>query len=584
MRRGGGESGWVWAAVGLLATGLLAGCVDDFPAVGPVGSGPADLGADGQADVGNPPDMRPVVDGAPGDAVVPDQGACAPVGETCNGLDDDCDGRVDEQQPRQPCALTAGVCAGDAASCLNGTYAACDHGLANANYEMTETRCDGLDNDCDGNTDEGCACTPGETQPCGLDVGACQPGMQRCEAGSFGACEGAFEGGPEDCNGEDDDCDAETDEDVPPTDCETGRAGVCNDGEQACVQACVSLVEPADEVCDGRDNDCDGTTDEGIEPERCLIDPDRPACGMGETRCVDGAVECLDFQDRLDATCDGMDDDCDGRVDENFVEGAPCREAACEGTSTCENGQMGCALMRTGNIDLGPDGTDDDCDGAIDEGRLTLYLEDLMMGGTGARPGVARGYLPGYPELSVRDTIAFDPDASPVDAVDWLFRPDPDGSVVITSTNLAFDFSANVGSGLSWTPPAKGPFNFVTDPLPPDGRPHVIEMHANIGITFDLNVLRARYPGRDVERLAGRFGSSDRGRVRLRTLVDGDSVHLTACIARINPSTARMETIPEQRLGQARFLSFAALDCGENNIGNKHGFLNDVRIQLSPLP
>src|SRR6185436_10136257 len=61
---------------------------------------------------------------------------------------------------------------------------------------------DGLDNNCDGEVDERCPCTPGQVQACfkgppgRRGVGACQDGMQRCqgagEFGTWGACEGGI--------------------------------------------------------------------------------------------------------------------------------------------------------------------------------------------------------------------------------------------------------------------------------------------------------------------------------------------------------------------------------------------------------
>ena len=40
--------------------------------------------------------------------------------------------------------------------------------------------CDGIDNDCDGETDEGCSCTKGDEQACGTDEGECEQGSQVC--------------------------------------------------------------------------------------------------------------------------------------------------------------------------------------------------------------------------------------------------------------------------------------------------------------------------------------------------------------------------------------------------------------------
>lgn len=79
----------------------------------------------------------------------------------------------------------------------------------------------GVDDDCDGLVDEGCACVPGETLPCftaGADrrgVGACRDGLARCTelaAWVGNECRGATLPSTETCNGLDDDCDGATDE------------------------------------------------------------------------------------------------------------------------------------------------------------------------------------------------------------------------------------------------------------------------------------------------------------------------------------------------------------------------------------
>jgi hypothetical protein len=83
----------------------------------------------------------------------------APVGtphpETCNGIDDDCDGIIDNHLiDAMPCALQLGVCAGSKLACDGGHYeSACTAGDYGPNYQVLESRCDGLDNDCDGRVD-----------------------------------------------------------------------------------------------------------------------------------------------------------------------------------------------------------------------------------------------------------------------------------------------------------------------------------------------------------------------------------------------------------------------------------------------
>ncbi len=74
--------------------------------------------------------------------------------------------------------------------------------------------CNGLDDDCDGTVDESCTCTPGSTRSCGLSVGVCTNGTQTCTGTGWTACTGVAPS-VETCNGADDDCDGFSDDVVP---------------------------------------------------------------------------------------------------------------------------------------------------------------------------------------------------------------------------------------------------------------------------------------------------------------------------------------------------------------------------------
>ncbi len=90
--------------------------------------------------------------------------------------------------------------------------------------EGTFGLCNGLDDDCDGSVDEGCSCVPGEVQPCFAgpparrNRGACQDGMQQCQRGPgefggiWGECSGGISPSAEACDGIDNDCNGCADE------------------------------------------------------------------------------------------------------------------------------------------------------------------------------------------------------------------------------------------------------------------------------------------------------------------------------------------------------------------------------------
>ena len=355
--------------------------------------------------------------------------------EVCDGVDNDCDGDTDEDVTTWYYADGDDDGYGDETTATEGCdpisgYVTdsddCDDTDATA-YPGAEEVCDEVDNDCDGDTDEGVTTTYYEdvdgdnfglsdatTESCDLPTGyADDPGD--CDDDDSAINPDATEV----CNEVDDDCDGTIDEDDA-SDADTWYADDDGDGfgdGSSSAEACDapsgyvsddtdcddtdSDINPdAEEVCDGVDNNCDGETDEGdtIDSAIWYADDDEDGFGdadVSEEACdqppgyVSNDTDCDDDDDDInpDATevCNEVDDDCDGTIDEDDASDATTwyedgdedgfgdpdsSTAACELPSGYVEDDTDCDDT---DSDIHPDatevcdGVDNDCDGEIDE-------------------------------------------------------------------------------------------------------------------------------------------------------------------------------------------------------------------------
>ncbi len=265
--------------------------------------------------------------------------------EICNLIDDDCDMLVNEglavlsyypdvdgdgygatgASAQTSCAAVSGkvtnntdcndsnlnihpgvaeICNGINDNCVNGI----DEGLPTQNYYL------------DGDTDGFGATTSAAIASCSALSGRVTNNTD-CNDGSSAIKPTAAEL----CNGVDDNCSAGIDEGNPGGGgaCSTGQSGVCAPGTLTCQSAtvaCVRNVAPGTETCNGLDDNCNGTTDEGFAGLGATCSAGVGACARSGVQVCNGggtAVVCNAMAGSpTAAACDGSDNDCDGIVDE----------------------------------------------------------------------------------------------------------------------------------------------------------------------------------------------------------------------------------------------------------------------------
>ncbi len=431
-----------------------------------------DEDGDGYGDEGRPIQACVRPDGLlarGGDCDDADPGIHPAAPERCNGVDDDCDGETDEDDAVDAPAWHLDE-DGDGYGNPDRTTRACEQ-PSNATADASDCddrsaeifpgaaeSCDGLDNDCDGEIDEDDAIdapawyadTDGDgfgdpaltTRSCGRPEGYVEDDRD-CDDTSADVSPAADEL----CNGVDDDCDEVVDEDdaidapswhsdadgdgfgdpgsaapacsQPAGTSSTARATDCDDADAA-------INPDAAEICDRLDNDCDRLVDDDDDSldtstaDRWYHDGDGDGYGAGTATAAclqpSGTVsnddDCRDDEATIHPAateiCDDIDNDCDGLVDDDDASVDPSTGTAWYADTDGDGfGDASAAAVRcdmpAGYVDAGLatdcddddgavnpaadelcNGLDDDCDGLIDDddssldsaSRLSWYDDD----------------------------------------------------------------------------------------------------------------------------------------------------------------------------------------------------------------
>ncbi len=329
--------------------------------------------------------------------------------ELCDGVDNDCDGDIDE-------GLTAIYYLdldGDGFGNDALAEAACDPPAGSAtvggdcddddpdSYPDAAERCDDLDNDCDGDIDEdvlgtwfadadgdgfGNAARPLDScdPPVGFtaDDSDCDdldplsyPGAEETCDEADNNCDGTVDEGVRDTFYTDADGDGWGQEDLPVEACTlpvgaASRFGDCDDSSAA-----ISPV--ATELCDGVDNDCDGNLDEDDAANASSWYADADGDGFGDAAslvlaCAAPSGTVSDNRDCDDSdaaispaaaeVCDGADNDCNGIVDRVDDDADGFLAQACGG-GDCDDAD---ASINPRATEIFYDGIDQNCDSASD--------------------------------------------------------------------------------------------------------------------------------------------------------------------------------------------------------------------------
>ncbi|MBK9368909.1 MAG: hypothetical protein IPN01_21850 [Deltaproteobacteria bacterium] len=417
--------------------------------------------------------------------------------ELCDGLDNDCDGSVDDEPSDAPAwhadadgdgygDPNSAVVACEAPAGLIADNSDCDDATTTVNPAAAEV-CDGLDNNCDGLADgeDAADAATWHNDDDGDGYGDLATAQRACEApeGTIADATDCDDddddvnpGATERCaTAEDDDCDGQVNEDdAPDATVWYGDADLDGFGDAAvttlaCAQPSGAVsdatdcddrdfgVNPdAEEVCDGLDNNCDGSTD-GVDASDIKIwYTDADTDGFGDPASIQracdapkGAVadstDCDDGDDDVnpDAAelCDGLDNNCDGSTD-----GADATDTEIWYTDADKDGfGDATSIQRACDAPTGTVADDDDCDDGDDE--INPDADELCDGQDndcdGSVDDGASGLGSDCAALSCLDVLASGETASGIYTID----PDDDGD----TSNAVEAYCDLTSDGGGWT-------------------------------------------------------------------------------------------------------------------------------------